>query len=117
MGHQAAYRLTAKASAPMFVIELFLPLVTGNGEPVPFSHIEDIVAGMADRFGGATAFTRSPADGLWKGEDAVERDRIIVVEVMVEEVDYPWWRNYRSKLEAEFQQKQVLVRVSECELI
>lgn len=98
----------------MHLIELFLPCDRGDGSPVPESEIQQIVAELADRFGGATAFTRSPATGLWKAEGAVEVDKIIIVEVMVEDLDMPWWRAYREQLETELQQEQVLIRATLC---
>lgn len=98
----------------MHVIEIFLPLETRTGKPMPTEVIEGIVAGLAERFGGATAFIRSPADGLWKENDGVERDQIVVVEVMVSEVNERWWEEYRSRLETEFAQGEVLIRASSC---
>ena len=99
----------------MFLVELFLPLARGDGSPIAFGEIEGIVAGMADRFGGATAFTRSPAEGLWKETDDIERDRIVIIEVMVDEIDPAWWSVYRLRLEGEFQQKEILIRSIRCE--
>jgi hypothetical protein len=98
----------------MNVVEVFLPLDTGRGEPLPPETIEGLVAGLSDRFGGATAYTREPAEGLWKRATTIERDRIIVVEVMVDEVDEQWWSAYRERLEREFAQDRVLVRVTAC---
>ena len=101
----------------MHIIEVFLPLDTGKGVPVPRQTIEGLVAGLADRFGGATAFTRQPAEGLWKSRTTMQSDRIIVVEVVVETVDAAWWKTYKSRIEKEFDQEQVMIRVSACELI
>jgi hypothetical protein len=98
----------------MNVVEVFLPLDTGRGEPLPPETIEGLVAGLSDRFGGATAYTREPAEGLWKRATTIERDRIIVVEVMVDEVDEQWWSAYRERLEREFAQDRVLVRITAC---
>lgn len=71
----------------MNIIEVFLTLDTGHGVPIPLEAIEGLVAGLADRFGGATAYTREPAEGIWKRATTMEHDRIIVVEVMVEDVE------------------------------
>lgn len=98
----------------MHVIEVLLPLDTGRGEPIPVETIEGLVAGLADRFGGATAYTREPADGLWKRATTIERDRIIVIEVMVEHVDDAWWNDYRHRLESEFEQESILIRATAC---
>jgi hypothetical protein len=101
----------------MQVIEVFLPLKTGSGTSIEPEIIQAIVEGLADRFGGATAFTRMPADGLWKDGDSIQTDRIVIVEVMVNDVDEPWWKVYRRKLEAQFEQDEVLIRVSACRTI
>lgn len=101
----------------MNVIEVFLPLDTGAGLPIPRETIEGLVAGLADRFGGATAFTREPADGLWKTQTTIQRDRIIIVEVIVNQVDQEWWRSYKRRLEQEFNQDEVMIRVTPCTLI
>jgi hypothetical protein len=98
----------------MHLIELFLPCDRGDGTAVPESEIQQIVTDLAHRFGGATAFTRSPATGLWKAAGTVEIDRIIIVEVMVEDLDMPWWREYRQQLEAQLQQEEVLIRATLC---
>lgn len=101
----------------MQIVEIFLPLDTGKGLPIEPDVIEGLIGGLADRFGGATAFTRAPAEGLWKQDEAVEKDRIIVIEVMVDELDAAWWRDYRSKLESEFEQEEVLIRATPCQKI
>lgn len=98
----------------MNVIEVFLPLDTGHRDPIPPETIEGLIAGLSDRFGGATAYTREPAEGLWKRASTIERDRIIVVEVMVEQLDELWWSDYRRRLESEFAQERVLIRVTAC---
>lgn len=98
----------------MHLVELFLPCERGDGSPVPEGELQQIVSDMADRFGGVTAFTRSPARGLWKNASEVEEDRIVIVEVMVEDLDMSWWRNYRARLEEQLQQKHVLIRAMMC---
>jgi hypothetical protein len=101
----------------MQIVEVFMPLETGSGVPVEPEIIEGIVGGLADRFGGATAFTRTPAEGLWDQGDRIQKDRIVIIEVMVEEVNEVWWKDYRGRLEAEFEQDEVLIRVTPCRTI
>jgi hypothetical protein len=50
-------------------------------------------------FGGVTAFLRSPALGLWKTDDDVTRDEVVMFEVMSPDLDEQWWLEYRKKLE------------------
>ncbi|MCO6403387.1 hypothetical protein GTW10_07760, partial [Aurantimonas endophytica] len=94
----------------MQIVEVFLPLDTGRGRPIEPEIIEEIIDGLAVRFGGATAFTRAPADGLWKQDAAIQKDRIIVIEIMVDEIEDAWWKDYRAQLEAVFEQEEVLIR-------
>jgi hypothetical protein len=92
------------------LIQLLLPVVASDDDRVSF---EAILGELTDQFGGATAFLNSPADGLWKDGGKRERDRVITVEVMVEEIDADWWKNYRKHLERTFQQKELIVRAVE----
>ena len=97
----------------MHVVEIFLPLATRDGAPQPASRFGAVRAALVERFGGMTAFTRSPAEGLWEdGEGQVEGDRIVIFEVMDDAFDAAWWRAYRAKLEDRFGQDEILVRAS-----
>ena len=71
---------------------------------------ERVARELTDRFGGLTAYARSPARGLWEDDGTVKRDDIIVYEVMVDELDADWWSAYRKSLEQRFDQKEVVVR-------
>ena len=98
----------------MYLVEIFLPLETGSGRRVGRSQLEDLVTRLAEKFGGATAFTRSPAVGLWKPGETIEKDQIIIVEVMVEELDETWWSNYRRQLGEQFEQDEIVIRATSC---
>ncbi len=95
----------------MYLIELLLPLYDNQrrafGQPA-FDRVRDE---LTERFGGVTAFRRSPAEGLWK-ENAqdVSRDEIIIYEVMAEELERDWWAQYRAELERRFLQKELIIR-------
>ena len=98
------------------LVELLLPLDRRHGGTVPREQIQEVVDTLAERFGGATAFTREPAEGLWKKRILV-RDRIVLVEVMVESFDESWWRSYRTELEAAFDQEVILIRVTQAHIV
>ncbi len=95
----------------MHLVEIFLPVERDGDRSV----IERTLAELTERFGGATAFSRSPAEGLWKDGGEVERDRIVIVEVMVSDLDHAWWRSYRERLEAELRQDVILIRATVCD--
>ncbi len=101
----------------MHVIAIFLPLYDREGRrfgPEPFDAVR---REMVEHFGGLTAFTRSPAEGLWsEGEgEGAERDYIVIFEVMADELDRGWWHEYRSRLEARFRQDVIIVRAHEAQ--
>ena len=52
----------------MFLIEFFLPTSDNDGSPFPRDEFDRIRRELTERFGGVTAFTRSPATGLWTDE-------------------------------------------------
>jgi hypothetical protein len=98
----------------MFVVEIFLPLHDNAGTPFPLPMFAAVRSELAQRFGGVTAFMRSPAVGVWKDEDGVaRRDEIVVFEVMTEVVDAGWWHSYRRQLERSFRQDEILIRATE----
>jgi hypothetical protein len=61
-------------------------------------------------FGGLTAYTRAPAEGLWDSGSTVKRDDIVVVEVMVDSLDRRWWKDYRRELEQLCCQDEIVLR-------
>lgn len=94
------------------LVEVFLPASYGDGEPVPQSVISLIRDELVEKFGGATIYSRAPMEGLWADGSSVVRDSIIVIEVMVEEVDKKWWKEFRQRIEALLRQEELLVRVT-----
>ena len=68
-------------------------------------------AELVERFGGVTAYLRSPAAGAWIAPGgAVERDEVIMVEVVAEDLDRAWWDGYLSVLEKRFGQDEIHAR-------
>ncbi|SCB58541.1 hypothetical protein GA0061105_1058 [Rhizobium aethiopicum] len=93
----------------MHLVQMFIPAASQAGV-----NAEDLIATvqreMTERFGGATAYLNSPAEGLWSNGAREEEDEVIVIEVMVDDLDRTWWYQYRRKLEQLLRQKELLVR-------
>ena len=96
---------------PMHLIQFFLPLYDNTGQAFPGTHFEAVRTELTEVFGGVTAFVRAPAVGVWEdGGGAVQRDDVVLVEVMATQLDHGWWARYRQQLQQRFAQDEVLVR-------
>jgi hypothetical protein len=94
----------------MFLVQILLPLSV-NGAPIARDHFAEVATELADRFGGLTAYTRAPANGLWQSPGGITTaDQVVVYEVMTDHLDRAWWADYRRALEVRFQQEEVVVR-------
>lgn len=98
------------------MIELLLPLYDKQGNAFPKALFDEVRAELTDLFGGVTAFVRSPAVGAWQDEEGqVERDDVVLFEVMATALDQRWWARYRVALEKRFGQDEIMVRASTVE--
>jgi len=102
----------------MHLVQLFLPLRDNTGHPFEKARFDDVRAILAERFGGSTAFVRAPAAGLWEdAEGDLQRDDVILIEVLVEHLDRRWWKSYRRDLARAFDQEEILVRALPAEAL
>jgi hypothetical protein len=102
----------------MFLVQILLPLYSDSGERLPRERFAEVRRELTSRYGGATAFLRSPAEGTWKDEAGrVEHDEVVMCEVMAESLEREWWAQYRGTLESRFGQRELVVRALEIELI
>ena len=65
---------------------------------------------LLERCGGVTIYARAPAEGLWKEEERIEVDRIVIFEAMDDEFDADWWTRYKADLQFRFDQQEILIR-------
>lgn len=102
----------------MHVVEIYLPLKRGDGSDQPKRLFGELRGELVERFGGLTAFSRAPAEGLWEAAPGeVECDAIVIFEVMAETLDRGWWKGLRGRLEASFGQDEILIRATAAERI
>ena len=102
----------------MHLIHVFLPLYDNDAQALPKSVFTEVRDELIHKFGGLTAHSRAPVDGLWQkdGSHAV-RDDLVIYEVMTTELDRSWWSEYRASLEARFRQTHILIRAQQVELL
>lgn len=102
----------------MHLVQLLLPIRTNAGVPVPSTLFERVRNELTERFGGVTAYARSPAEGAWRAPAGdVANDDVIIVEVMCRELDRAFWTHYREALTEELEQQELVVRALPIELL
>src|SRR2546423_14402412 len=93
----------------MYLIQLLLPVHDNDGQAFDHSVFDAVRRELTERFGGVTAFLRSPAVGLWKESPGdLTRDDVVMFEVMCPELDPEWWSSYRKELETIFRQEELV---------
>ena len=98
------------------LVEILLPLADNAGRAFAAEDYARVRDELTEAFGGVTTFSRAPAEGFWKQADgAVDRDRVVVFEVMVEELDGTWWSAYRRRLAERFRQEELVMRATRFE--
>ncbi len=100
----------------MHLVQILLPLRDNDGRPFPRADFDGVNQELTDRFGGVTAYLRSPASGAWREEGGdVTHDDVAIIEVMDDSLDRAWWTSYRQALEHRFRQDEVLIRANKVE--
>jgi hypothetical protein len=101
----------------MYLIQVLLPRYDNRGRRLPQKLFDDTSRLLAAKsYGGVTAYTRSPAVGLWNSRGSrLKRDEIIVYEVVTPDLKPKLWKNRRKKWEAAFRQDSILIRASRCQ--
>ena len=101
----------------MYLIEIFLPLYAPDGTPYPSEVYDELAKGLTETFGGVTLHKRAPAKGLWKASQVIIKDDIVIFEVMAEKVSRPYWKQQKHLLKQVLGQDEIVIRISEVELI
>ena len=95
----------------MTLVQILLPVYGNDGRALLHDTYGAIRDELVARFGGLTAFTQSPAEGLWTpGGGKPQRDEIIMIEVMVSQVERAWWSSFKARLETLFGQQSIVIR-------
>lgn len=96
----------------MQLVEIFVPKTAISKE-----HLASLQNMLVKQFGGLTAYSRTPAKGLDVEDERQVEDEIIILEVMTDLLDRAWWSSLRSRLERDLQQREILIRASEVQLL
>jgi hypothetical protein len=100
----------------MHFVQILLPVYDNEGRAFGREAFARVREELTERFGGVTAHLRSPAEGAWRDPaGGVDRDDVVILEVMADELDRGWWAEYKAELEERFRQDEVVVRATEME--
>jgi len=78
--------------------------------------LKQVQTELQEKFGGLTAYTRAPAEGAWEDDRGrTRRDDVVIVEVMTDNLEREWWRNYATELASRFEQEELVVRAMQFE--
>lgn len=94
----------------MKLIQLLVPLNDNNGKQYPVKMHEDIKDKLIKKHGGVTAFTQSPAEGVWDSGQDRQIDQNILYEVMTDNFEKDWWTNFITELETRLHQEKIILR-------
>lgn len=98
-----------------FLVQILLPR-TGHAEARDAGFAETRLE-LVERYKGVTAYLRSPAQGAWTAPDGrVERDEVVMIEVVIDTFDRAWWSAYAEKLATRFRQEEIHIRALPIEL-
>jgi hypothetical protein len=111
-------RYTPLRSVPLVLIQMLLPARSAERVAFPDELLRTTRKELVDRFGGLTAYTRSPAAGVWTSpEGHIEEDSVVMVEVLAPHFDAWWWRTYAQTLKKRFQQETIHIRATEVQVL
>ena len=96
----------------MHLVEILLPLFGNDGNRFAEAKYTTVRETLTEHFGGVTAFMRAPAHGTNDDKGRVQHDDIVLLEVMTEALDRNWWASYRTRLEEEFEQDEIVIRAT-----
>lgn len=98
------------------LIQILLPR-TNDYQERDLQVFDRLAQELTAKFGGVTSYIRAPADGRWKTGRHIERDDIIVIEVMAEGIDHSYWTDLRRRLEADLRQDKIIIRCQPLQLL
>jgi inorganic pyrophosphatase len=100
------------------LIQVYLPNNQPDGKPFPADMFQKVKRELTEKFGGLTMYTRAPAKGMWKEDDQhMVSDDILIYEIMASELDLEFWKSYKTRLQKQFKQEELLIRCSSISLI
>jgi hypothetical protein len=107
----AGKRRNSAAGSRMWLVQILLPAFGKEGRAIARHIFRETALQLARDFGGVTAYTRAPAEGLWRNKgQKLEHDDIVIYEVMAKSVNPRKWALRKKQLATTFRQDEIIVR-------
>ena len=103
--------------------DIYLPLKYNDGTEIEIEKYEQVENELLDQFGGVTSVQqKNPLRGLWKSEDRIYYDEIIIFTAIDFAFDRSdegerFLRNYKGTLKKKFRQEEILITAQVLEII
>lgn len=102
----------------MYLVQLLLPVHDNDGHTFAPELFDEVRTELTARYGGLTAYVRSPAEGAWRDQQGdISRDDVVIVEVMCQTLDRAYWGDVRERLKQRFRQQELIVRAMPFEML
>jgi inorganic pyrophosphatase len=100
------------------LVQLFLPIEDKKGKPFAAKYYDKIKETLIKKFDGVSIYSNAPVNGRWADEQSnIEKDKLIVYEVMTDMIDLTYWESYKLVLEKQFKQDTIVIRCLDISLI
>jgi hypothetical protein len=100
-----------------FLVQILLPRRSNGNADSRDASFAQTRAELVERYDGVTAYLRSPAQGAWTSPDGrIERDEVVMIEVVTDRFERAWWRLYAETLAERFQQEAIHIRALPAEV-
>lgn len=98
--------------------EILLPLRFNDGSPVPDELVGETILDLRRRFGAVSLETQT-IRGVWQQSGQIYRDDLARIFVDVEDTpeNRAWFRQFKEKLKADFQQLDIWIVTHPVEII
>ena len=101
----------------MYLIQILLPVYDNEGNKFEAEQYTKVRLELTEAYGGSTAYSRAPAEGLWHDSGLVKKDDIVIIEVMTPSLNKTWWTRYRKDLTERFKQEVLVIRAQKLETL
>lgn len=102
----------------MHEYDLYVPLSSNRGMPIPPVRLKRLKRRLIKRFGGLTHFPQRN-EGFWKLGAVTFRDEVVILRVLSAEEDHAdkFWQALKKDLKRQWRQQEILIVVREITLV